>query len=220
MEAITRILDFWFESEDLWFKKDDAFDETIRQRFSADHERAAAGGLAVVLAGCQRLPADSGPITEGRPALTQQRAALEEDPYWDFWEEPGDPSSWMEERAGDSEGFEEPEPSEDPYGGGWESFEQADPSSGDGEESTSSGDPAGDSTLGQKPVVDPCAGAEAHLAVEEDRRALISAARSSACSIDPEGSDCSGLTQLEQASDNVVDWARVRRDACLARISH
>lgn len=46
MEAITRILDFWFESEDLWFKKDDAFDETIRQRFSADHERAAAGGLA------------------------------------------------------------------------------------------------------------------------------------------------------------------------------
>ena len=46
MEAIARILDFWFASEDLWFKKDDAFDEIIRQRFVADHESAAAGGLA------------------------------------------------------------------------------------------------------------------------------------------------------------------------------
>ncbi len=46
MDAIARILDFWFASEDLWFKKDDAFDEIIRQRFVADHESAAAGGLA------------------------------------------------------------------------------------------------------------------------------------------------------------------------------
>ncbi|MDP6786849.1 MAG: DUF924 family protein [Rhodospirillales bacterium] len=43
MEAIALILDFWFVSDGLWFKKDDAFDETIRQRFTADYERAAAG---------------------------------------------------------------------------------------------------------------------------------------------------------------------------------
>ncbi len=46
MEAIFRILDFWFASEGLWFKKDDAFDESIRQRFAADYEKAAAGELA------------------------------------------------------------------------------------------------------------------------------------------------------------------------------
>jgi uncharacterized protein (DUF924 family) len=46
VQDIARILDFWFASEGLWFAKDDAFDETIRQRFAADHERAAAGGLA------------------------------------------------------------------------------------------------------------------------------------------------------------------------------
>ena len=46
MKAIPCILDFWFASEGLWFKKDDAFDETIRQRFAADYESAAAGGLA------------------------------------------------------------------------------------------------------------------------------------------------------------------------------
>ncbi len=46
MEDFARILDFWFASEGLWFKKDDAFDETIRERFAADYESAAAGGLA------------------------------------------------------------------------------------------------------------------------------------------------------------------------------
>ena len=52
MQDIARILDFWFASEGLWYKKDDAFDETIRQRFAADYERAAAGGLT----GWRELP--------------------------------------------------------------------------------------------------------------------------------------------------------------------
>ena len=46
VEAIARILDFWFASEGLWFMKDDVFDGIICQRFVADHESAAAGGLA------------------------------------------------------------------------------------------------------------------------------------------------------------------------------
>lgn len=40
------IVDFWREAgPDKWFAKDEAFDETIRQRFADIHERAAAGEL-------------------------------------------------------------------------------------------------------------------------------------------------------------------------------
>lgn len=41
------ILDFWFAEIDpaLWFRKDNDFDELIRQRFSAVHAAAAAGEL-------------------------------------------------------------------------------------------------------------------------------------------------------------------------------
>jgi uncharacterized protein (DUF924 family) len=44
------ILDFWFgppphAERDVWFRKDAAFDATIRERFGADIEAALAGGL-------------------------------------------------------------------------------------------------------------------------------------------------------------------------------
>lgn len=40
-----RIVDFWREVPDKWFEKDEAFDETIRQRFEDIYERAAQGDL-------------------------------------------------------------------------------------------------------------------------------------------------------------------------------
>lgn len=48
------VLDFWFgreddpdygESRDAWFRKDEAFDTTVRDRFGGLYEEAAAGGL-------------------------------------------------------------------------------------------------------------------------------------------------------------------------------
>lgn len=48
------VLDFWFgreddpdygESRDAWFRKDEAFDATVRDRFGGLYEEAAAGGL-------------------------------------------------------------------------------------------------------------------------------------------------------------------------------
>ena len=43
------VLDFWFRQStpEQWFRKDDAFDEAIRMRFSALHARAAQGELWV-----------------------------------------------------------------------------------------------------------------------------------------------------------------------------
>ncbi|MBD2111448.1 MULTISPECIES: DUF924 family protein [Cyanophyceae] len=57
MERWEEILRFWFgDSEDpaseygqqrrVWFKKDPAFDDTIRQRFLTDYEQASTGALA------------------------------------------------------------------------------------------------------------------------------------------------------------------------------
>lgn len=45
---IREILEFWFApaNKPRWFKRDDAFDDEIRRRFEAVHERAAAGNLA------------------------------------------------------------------------------------------------------------------------------------------------------------------------------
>ncbi len=56
MERVEEILRFWFgdpadpnseygQQRQAWFKKDPAFDDTIRQRFLADVERAIAGDL-------------------------------------------------------------------------------------------------------------------------------------------------------------------------------
>ncbi|MBD2230598.1 DUF924 family protein [Phormidium tenue] len=57
MERWQAILRFWFgdpenpgseygQQRRVWFKKDPAFDDTIRQRFLPDYEQAAAGALA------------------------------------------------------------------------------------------------------------------------------------------------------------------------------
>ena len=48
MSDIRDILDFWFApaNKPRWFKREDAFDDEIRRRFEAVHERAAAGKLA------------------------------------------------------------------------------------------------------------------------------------------------------------------------------
>ena len=54
-ERAQALLDFWFgppddpareERRDIWFKSTPDHDETLRRLFLADHERAAAGGLA------------------------------------------------------------------------------------------------------------------------------------------------------------------------------
>ncbi len=51
---VSEILEFWFGSgsdadlehrQPLWFSKDPAFDQLIRERFLADYEKAAAGAL-------------------------------------------------------------------------------------------------------------------------------------------------------------------------------
>jgi uncharacterized protein (DUF924 family) len=46
----AEVLDFWFgvtdAARDEWFRKDDAFDASIRERFGASVEQALAGGLA------------------------------------------------------------------------------------------------------------------------------------------------------------------------------
>lgn len=51
----TAVLDFWFGDADAerpeWFRKDDAFDATIRQRFGVQVEAALAGGLREWMAG-------------------------------------------------------------------------------------------------------------------------------------------------------------------------
>lgn len=53
-DRARRIVEFWFGSADLtqtvehrdvWFKRDEAFDEDIRQRFSSDVQRAMRGEL-------------------------------------------------------------------------------------------------------------------------------------------------------------------------------
>jgi len=43
----TEIIDFWFVEIDpgMWFKKNEAFDQQLRQRFSAAHRSAAIGEL-------------------------------------------------------------------------------------------------------------------------------------------------------------------------------
>ncbi|MFQ5954810.1 MAG: DUF924 family protein [Kiloniellales bacterium] len=48
MTQVAEILDFWFalEAEARWFETDAAFDQEIGERFRADYERAAGGGLA------------------------------------------------------------------------------------------------------------------------------------------------------------------------------
>ena len=45
--TIQDVLDFWFEeiSEESWFKKDDAFDNLLRERFGKTVEMAVAGKL-------------------------------------------------------------------------------------------------------------------------------------------------------------------------------
>jgi uncharacterized protein (DUF924 family) len=46
---IAALLQFWFaggdEPRDIWWRRDDAFDATLRERFGADCERAARGAL-------------------------------------------------------------------------------------------------------------------------------------------------------------------------------
>jgi uncharacterized protein (DUF924 family) len=53
-DLVRRVLDFWFAERDeggallarqAWFKKDEAFDQAIRDAFADDIEAAAAGGL-------------------------------------------------------------------------------------------------------------------------------------------------------------------------------
>lgn len=48
MTTPDEVLEFWFETctPDQWFKKDDAFDAVLHERFGALHTEAAAGGLA------------------------------------------------------------------------------------------------------------------------------------------------------------------------------
>jgi uncharacterized protein (DUF924 family) len=48
MSEIRQVLDFWFApaNRPRWFKTDPAFDDEIRRRFEAVHERAEAGRLA------------------------------------------------------------------------------------------------------------------------------------------------------------------------------
>jgi uncharacterized protein (DUF924 family) len=46
MSDIAALLGFWFAQEpETWFKKDPAFDETLRERFGALQESAATGAL-------------------------------------------------------------------------------------------------------------------------------------------------------------------------------
>jgi uncharacterized protein (DUF924 family) len=50
-QDVQAVLDFWFgpqagASRPEWFRKSDAFDRQIRERFGALHDQAAAGGLA------------------------------------------------------------------------------------------------------------------------------------------------------------------------------
>ena len=44
-EAVARVLDFWFAqgNDEIWFKRDEAFDRAVREALAVDHERAAAG---------------------------------------------------------------------------------------------------------------------------------------------------------------------------------
>jgi len=48
MSEIRNVLEFWLApaNRPQWFKKEAAFDEEVRRRFEAVHERAAAGRLA------------------------------------------------------------------------------------------------------------------------------------------------------------------------------
>ena len=48
MREAKQVLDFWLApaNRPLWFKKEPAFDDEVRRRFEAVHERAAAGQLA------------------------------------------------------------------------------------------------------------------------------------------------------------------------------
>jgi uncharacterized protein (DUF924 family) len=41
---VTEILQFWFEeiAREVWFRKDEAFDQRLRERFLARHEHVAA----------------------------------------------------------------------------------------------------------------------------------------------------------------------------------
>ncbi len=52
MEEFTRILDFWFASEGLWFKKDDAFDATVPGQNPCDRDFGANLATKVL----RRLP--------------------------------------------------------------------------------------------------------------------------------------------------------------------
>lgn len=49
MSRVEEILGFWFGGEEgyreVWFRKDEAFDREVRDRFAEDYERAAAGEL-------------------------------------------------------------------------------------------------------------------------------------------------------------------------------
>ncbi|MEO7642830.1 MAG: DUF924 family protein [Ramlibacter sp.] len=46
MQTANDIVDFWREAGPArWFRKDPAFDQSFRDRFLAEHETAAAGGL-------------------------------------------------------------------------------------------------------------------------------------------------------------------------------
>ena len=56
MDVVSRVLKFWYDEDELdlaadgdyrmaWFKKDNAFDEAIRDQFEADVRAAANGNL-------------------------------------------------------------------------------------------------------------------------------------------------------------------------------
>src|SRR5689334_12465763 len=46
---IRALLDFWFAEgdapRDIWWRRDEAFDDALRRRFGADHAEAARGAL-------------------------------------------------------------------------------------------------------------------------------------------------------------------------------
>ncbi len=46
LPGASDVLEFWFSAgPKMWFARDDAFDKTIRDRFSALHGKAASGGI-------------------------------------------------------------------------------------------------------------------------------------------------------------------------------
>jgi hypothetical protein len=159
----------------------------------------AAGVLVVGLAGCQRAPTEIRTVTGPEPVFGQERAALE-DPYEEFWEESDDRSAWPEESEGGGEDWEAAGPAGDPE-----------------EEAGGGSYPGVDLKIHPDDGVDPCAAALANVGALEERRLHVISARRQACQTDPAGTSCDSLIQIALSGDVALDWARTRRDVCLAR---